>query len=132
MNFVQIKYTYPCLQAFTMTEHWLKQPKALPCLIVVECQTIGRFTNHHKTPANKTSLTGVGMNLVQIKYTYPCLQAFTMTEHWLKQPKALPYLIVVEHQTIGRCTNHHKTPTNKPPLTGVILNLLQVEYGPLL
>ena len=39
---------------------------------------------HHKTSANKPSLTGVGMSLDQVKYTYPCLPAFIMTEHWLK------------------------------------------------
>ena len=58
-----------------------------------------RCINHCKTPANKSSLTSVALILVQIKYTYPCLQSITMTEHWLKQPKVLPCLIVVECQT---------------------------------
>ena len=44
------------------------------------------------------SLTGVGMRLDQVKYTYPCLTAFAMTEHWLKQPKMLLGHIVVECQ----------------------------------
>jgi len=73
-------------------------------------------------PQYSPSLTGVALSLVQVKYTYPCLQAFTMTEHWLKQPKVLLYLIVVEYQTIGRCPNHYNTPTHKPSLTGVALS----------
>jgi len=55
-----------------------------------------RYINHHKTSANKPSLTGIRMSLDQIKYTYPCLHAFTMTEHWLKQPKILPSHVAVE------------------------------------
>ena len=47
------------------------------------------------------SLTGVGMSLDQVKYTYPCLPAFIMTQQWLKQPKMLPCLSVVECQTMS-------------------------------
>ena len=46
------------IHAFTMTEHWLKQPKMLPSHIVVECQ-IMKMHHHCKTPENKPSLTGV-------------------------------------------------------------------------
>jgi len=59
-----------------------------------------RYINHHKTSANKPFLTGVALSLAQIKYTYPCLHTFTMTEHWLKQPKVLPCHVVVEGQNV--------------------------------
>jgi len=95
----QVKYTYACLTAFIMTEHWLKQPKMLPCLIVVECQTI-KMHQPQNTPVNKLSLTDVRMSLVQIKYTYPCTPAFIMTEQWLKQPKMMPCHIAMECQTM--------------------------------
>ena len=91
-----------------MTEHWLKQPKMLPI-----------STNHHKTSANKSSLNGVALSLVQIKHTYPCLQAFTMTELWPKQPKMLPSTI------------HHKTSANKPSLTAVALSDASSQIGSL-
>ena len=78
MSLVQVKYTYTCLIAFVMTEHWLKQPKMLPRYIVVECQKL-RCSNQHKTSATAPSLTGNEMSLVQIKHTYPCLTAFIMT-----------------------------------------------------
>ena len=81
-----------------MTEHWLKQPKMLPCHIAVECQKL-RCINLHSTPANKSS-TGVGMSVDQVKFTYPCLPAFIMSEHWLKQPKIQPYHIAVQCQTM--------------------------------
>jgi len=67
----QVKYTHKCLlPAFIITEHWLKQPKMLPSHVAVECKKL-RYINHHKTPANKSSLTGVKMSLDQIKYDYP-------------------------------------------------------------
>ena len=83
-----------------MTEHGLKQPKMLPCLIVLECQTIGRCNKHHKTSANKCPLTGGALSLIQIKCTHPCLHAFTMTEHRLKQPKMLPSHVIVDCQQV--------------------------------
>jgi len=43
-----------------------------------------------KNSLDKPSLTGVGMSLDEVKYDYPCLTAFIMTEHWLKKPKMLP------------------------------------------
>jgi len=106
-----------------MTEHWLKQPKLLPCLTVDECQTIGRCTNHHKSPTNKPSLTGVALSLVQIKYTYSCLQAFITTKHRLNQPKTMPSHAAVECQTVKIHLYHHKTPANKPSLTGTGMSL---------
>jgi len=84
-----------------MTEPWLKQPKMLPCpaLLLLSAKKLGCI-NHHKTLANTPSLTGAGICLDQVKYTYACLTAFIMTEHWLKQPKMLPCLSVVECQTM--------------------------------
>jgi len=58
-------------------------------------------------------MTGVEMSLVQIKYTYPWLHAFTMTEHWLKQPKMLPSHVAVECQTM----KIHQPPQNPCKLT---------------
>ena len=66
----------------------------LLCHIAAEWRCISQ----HSTPAIKPSLTGVGMSLDQVKYTYACLTAFIMTEHWLKQPKMLHSHIVVECQ----------------------------------
>jgi len=60
--------------------HWLKQPKMLP----IHIDAVERQKNK---PANKPSLTGVGMSLDQVKYTYLCLQAFIINEYWLIQPK---------------------------------------------
>jgi len=97
MSLDQVKDTYPCLTGFIMTEHRLVQPKC--CLATLPLSAkLQRCINHHNASANKPSLTGVGMSLVQIKYTYPCLPAFTMTEHWLAQPKMLPCHIAVECQ----------------------------------
>ena len=87
-------------------------------IYVVECRK-WRFTSYHSTPANNSSLTGVGMSLVLMKHTYPCFTAFIMTEHWLKQPKMLPSSHVVVECQKWRCSNHHKTPAYKPSLTGV-------------
>jgi len=106
----QVKYTYPCLTAFIMTEHWLKQPKMLyipSYLSFVECQK-WRCSNYHKTFVKMSSMTNLGMSLDQIKHSYPCLTYFIMTQHWLKQPKMLPSHIVVECQN-WRCSNNHKT-----------------------
>jgi len=80
-----------------MTEHWLKQPKVMPSHIVVVCQK-WRGSNHHKTPAQRPSLAGVGMSLDQVKYTYPLLTAFIMTELWLKKAKNAAQPICVECQ----------------------------------
>jgi len=191
MSLDQVKYTYPCLPAFIMTEHWLKQSKMLPSHIAIEwwCQKMKMDQLHHKTSANKPPLTGVGMSLDQVKYTYPCLPTFIMTEHWLKQPKMLPCHIAVKYQTmkmhqppqysckyvfpdwcrnefgsskiclsmftsfyydwtlaeaaknaafpatllsstkLWRCNNHHETPADKPSLTGVGMNLGPVKYA---
>ena len=96
----------------------------LPSHIAVQCQT----RKMQQPPQYSPSLTGVALSLVQIKYTFWCLQAFTMTELWLKQPKILPCLTVDVCQTIGRCPNHHKCPTNKPSLTDVALSLVQIKY----
>ena len=67
MSLDQVKYTYTCFAAFIMTdEHWLKQPKMLPCLTVVEYQTM----KMHQPPQNsckQTSLSGIGMCLFQMK-----------------------------------------------------------------
>jgi len=49
--------------------------KSAACLIVVEHQ-LGRGTNHHKTPANKPTLTGAGLSLDQVKGTKKSLPAF--------------------------------------------------------
>jgi len=38
-----IKNTYPCLPACLLNEHWLKQPKMLPCYIAVKCQNIKMY-----------------------------------------------------------------------------------------
>jgi len=57
----------------------------------------------HQPPQNsckKPSMSGIRMGLDQLKYTYPCLPALILTEQWLKQPKMLPCLIVVECQTM--------------------------------
>ena len=56
--------------------------------------------NHHETPANKPSLTGLGLYLDQVQFTYPCLPAFILTEPWLKQKKILPVNIDVKCQTM--------------------------------
>jgi len=95
----KIKYMYPHLTAFIMTEHWLmQQPKMLPCHIDVECQK-WRCINYHNTPANKASLSDIGKSLDQIKNMFPCLLAeHWLKQHWLKQPKMLPSHIVVECQ----------------------------------
>jgi len=52
-----------------------------------------RYINHHKTPANKPSLTGAGMSLEEVKYNNKSILAFIMTESWLKQPKVLHQLL---------------------------------------
>jgi len=96
MSLVQIKHTYPCSIAFTMTQLWLKQPKILPSHIVIGCQK-WRCSNHLKTPAYEPSLTGVGMSLVEMKHTYPCLTAFIMTFGWSSQ-KYCPATLLVECQ----------------------------------
>jgi len=57
MNWDQVKYTYPCLPAFIVTEPWLKLPKMLPCHIAVECQTM----KMDQPPQNSC------------KYTFPAL-----------------------------------------------------------
>jgi len=122
-----VELFYPCLTAFMMTEHWLKQPNMLPSHIAVKCQTIWRCTNHHKTPKNMPSLTGVGMNLDQVKYTYPCLTAFMMmTEHWLKQTKNLPSHIAVQCQM--KMHQWPQNPYNKTSLTGVGMSLCQAKH----
>ena len=72
-----------------MTEHWLKQPKMLPCCITVECHTMKMNQPPQNFCRYMPSVTGIGMSLDQVQYNYPCLTAFTMTEHWLKQPKML-------------------------------------------
>ena len=46
------------------------------------------------------SLTGIGMGMDQIKYSYPCLPAFIVTEQWPKPPKKPPCHIAVECQTM--------------------------------
>jgi len=99
-SLVQIKCTDPCLTAFIIAEHWLKQPKMLPSHIVVECQSMKMYQPPQKSCQYKPSLTGVEMSLDQIKHTYLCLTAFIITEHWLKQPKILCSKIVVECQTM--------------------------------
>jgi len=79
----------------------------LPSHIVVDCQK-WRCPNHHSTPAKISSLTGVGMNVGQMKHSYLCLTAFIMTEPWLKKPKMLPSHIVVECQIMKL----HQQPQN--------------------
>ena len=112
-----------------MTEHWLKQPKMLPCHIAVKCQKM-KMLQPHKTPANKPSLTGVGMSLDQVKYTYPCVPAFIMTEHWLKQPRLLPCHIANECETRKmHQPPHRQTPANKPSLTDVGMNVDQLCHN---
>jgi len=103
-----------------------KQPKMLPSHIVVKCQK-WRFSNHLKNPANKPSLTDIEMSLDQINHTYPCLTAFIMTEHWLKQPKMLPSHFGVECQK-WRFSNHHSTPANNLSLSAVGLSLVQIKH----
>ena len=121
------KYIYPCLTAFILTDHWLKHPNIVTSHIAFECQK-WRCSNYHKTFAKIPTLTGVGVSLVHIKHTYPCLTAFIMTEHWLKQPKLLPSHIVVECQN-WRCSNHLKTPAYKPSLTNVGMSLVQIKHN---
>ena len=55
------------IHAFNMTEHWLKQSKMLPIsyTLLLSAKKL-RYINHHKTPANRPSLTGVGMSLDQV------------------------------------------------------------------
>jgi hypothetical protein len=36
------------------------------------------------------SLTGAEMSLDQVKYDYPFLPAFIITEHWLKEENCCP------------------------------------------
>ena len=86
MGLDQIKYSYPCLPAFIVTEQWPKPPKMPPCHIAVECQTM-KMHQPPQTSANIPSLTDIRMSLDPVKYTYPCLTAFIMTELGLKQPK---------------------------------------------
>ena len=87
MSLVQIKHTYPYLAALLWlnTDGWSSQ-KCFPAALLLSA-ILWSCTNHLKTPANMPSLTGIGMNLDQVKYTYLCLTAFIMTEHWLKHSK---------------------------------------------
>ena len=57
-------------------------------LLVLSAKKL-RYINHHKNLANKPPLTGAEMSLDQVRYTNKSLLAFTITEHWLKQPKVL-------------------------------------------
>ena len=126
MSLVQIKHTYPCLTAFLMTELWLKQPKMLSCCITAECQTI-KMHQPPQTSANKPSLTGIGMSLDQVKYTYPCLTAFIMTKYWLKQPTCCPATLLLSAKQ-WRCSRYQDTLANKPSMTGVGMSLVQIKH----
>jgi len=106
MSLDQVNSIYPCLMAFITTEPCLKQQKILPRLIAIEHQKM-KMTQP-KTSANKPSLTGIGMGLDQVKYTYPCLPASIVTKQWLKPPKLLPCHIAVECQTMKM----HQPPQN--------------------
>jgi len=115
MSLDQIKYTYPCLTAFIMPEHWLWSSKThYPATSLSNAKKIWCIS-HHKTLLDKPSLTCVGMSLVQIKYTYPCLLAFIMTEYRLKQPKSCPATLLLSAKQ-WRCINDHNIPTNKASL----------------
>jgi len=87
-----------------MTEQWLKQPKVLPCLIVVKCQT----RKVHQPPEYSPALTGAALSLVQTIILIHVCKLFLWLEHWLKQPNVLPCLIVVESQT----RKMHQPPQN--------------------
>jgi len=88
MSLVQIKHTYLCLTALLWLNTGWSSQKCCPATLLLSA-ILWRCTNHLKIPANMPSLTGIGMSLDQVKYTHPCLTAFIMTEHWLKQPKML-------------------------------------------
>ena len=109
-------------------KHLVKQPKKLPHHIVIECKTL-RCTNQNKTPVNTYSLTGFGMSLDQVKYTYPHLTA-SFYDDWTLAAAAkwaaLPHCCWVPNYK-----NMHqpqKTPANKPSLTGLGMSLIQIKY----
>ena len=106
MSLVQKKYL-SMFNSFIMTENWLKQTKSCPATLLLIAKNEGA-PNHHSTPAKISSLTGVGMNVGQMKHSYLCLTAFIMTEPWLKKPKMLPSHIVVECQIMKL----HQQPQN--------------------
>ena len=93
MNLDQVKKYFSMFTSFyydwTLAE--AAKNAAFPATLLSSTK-LWRCNNHHETPADKPSLTGVGMNLGPVKYAYPCLPAFIMTEHWLKQPKLLALL----------------------------------------
>jgi len=66
------------LTSFLMTEHWLKQPKILPCYIAVKWQTMKMYQPTQNS-CKASSLTSTGMSLDQVNSTYPCLAAFITT-----------------------------------------------------
>jgi len=57
------------------------------------------------------ALTEVGMSLEQAQSVYSCLPAFTMTEHWLQQPKCFLAMFLASAK-LGRHINHHKMLAN--------------------
>ena len=81
-----------------------------------------RCIKHHKTLEDKPSLTGVGMSLNQVKYTYSCLPALI-----IEAAKNAATLLLSAKQL--RCTNcPSNSPANQPSLTGVGMSLDQVKY----
>ena len=56
----------------------------------------------------------IGVSLVHIKHTYPCLTAFIMTEHWLKQPKCCPATLLLSAKTEGTATKSKLLHINLP------------------
>ena len=99
-------------------EHCLKQPKMLTCQTAVECQKI-RCINQHKF-ASKSSLTGLGMSLDQVKYTYACLPAFIMTDNtgWSRQKYCPATLLLSAKLLEDASTNTRLLQISLPWLVG--------------
>jgi len=85
--------------------------------------------SHHETPANKPSLTGLRLYLDQVQFTYPCLPAFILTEHWLRQKIILPGNILVECQTMKMHEPTQNSCKSTFPYSCIYFALDQVKYS---
>ena len=98
-SLVQIEHTYPSLTAILLKNNGWSSQKCCPTTLLLSAK-LWRCNNHLKTSVNMPFWTDTGMTLDQIKYSYPSLTAFIMTDHWLKQSKILPSHVVVECQNM--------------------------------
>ena len=71
----QVNSTYSCLQLLSQLNIGWSSQKWCPAPLLLSTKN-WRWLNHHKTSANNSFLTCVGMSLDQVNSTYPMFNSF--------------------------------------------------------